>query len=58
MQAMGKGVHLKDVCASSESISSIFDGDQLEELFDPRGHLGVSGEIVDNAISIARGMMD
>jgi len=58
MEAMGKGVHLKDVCSSSESISSIFDDDQLDDLFDPRGHLGVSGEIVDNAVSIARLMMD
>lgn len=57
MKAMEEGVHLKEVCVSSESISSIFDTDQLDDLFDPRGHLGVSGEIVDSAVTIAREFM-
>jgi len=57
MKAMEEGVHLKEVCVSSESISSIFDTDQLDDLFDPRGHLGVSGEIVDSAVTIARELM-
>ncbi|MBK70005.1 MAG: adenylosuccinate lyase [Euryarchaeota archaeon] len=57
MKAVENSLHLRDVCLSSDSISSIFDSEQLDDLFDPRGHLGVSGEIVDNAVSIAREMM-
>ncbi len=57
MKAMEEGLHLKEVCVSSESISSIFDSGQLDDLFDPRGHLGVSGEIVDSAVTLARKMM-
>lgn len=56
MEAMDHSMHLKDVCSKSDSISSIFDDEQLDDLFDPRGHLGVSGELVDNAVSIARKM--
>jgi adenylosuccinate lyase len=57
MEAMDKGMHLKDVCSNSDSISTIFDEEELSDLFDPRGHLGVSGELVDNAVSIARGIL-
>jgi adenylosuccinate lyase len=56
MESMDHGMHLKDVCSKSDSISSIFDDEQLDDLFDPSGHLGVSGELVDNAVSIARKM--
>ena len=57
MEAMDKGMHLKDVCSNSDSISTIFDEEELSDLFNPRGHLGVSGELVDNAVSIARGIL-
>ena len=35
-------------------IRGVFDEDELSHLFLPSSHLGVSGEIVDNAVSIAR----
>ena len=54
IEAMEKSMHLKDVCSEYDSISSIFDDEQLDRLFEPSGHLGVSGELVDNAVSIAR----
>ena len=57
MEALSSGRHLKAVCSENEQISSVFDEDELNYLFSPESHLGVSGEIVDNAISIARGFM-
>jgi adenylosuccinate lyase len=56
IEAMEKNIHLKDVCSDNDSISSVFGDEQLDDLFEPSGHLGVSGELVDNAISIARKM--
>ena len=57
MEALSSGRHLKAVCSENEQISSGFDEDELNYLFSPESHLGVSGEIVDNADSIARGFM-
>ena len=54
MEALKSGAHLKDVCSENEEINSVFDGEELDYLFSPESHLGVSGEIVDNAVSIAR----
>ena len=57
MEALSTGRHLKAVCSENEQISSVFDENELSYLFSPESHLGVSGEIVDNAVSIARGFM-
>jgi len=54
MEALSSGGHLKDVCSRNKQISSAFNGEELDYLFSPESHLGVSGEIVDNAVSIAR----
>ena len=31
-----------------------FSAEQLEAMFDPMNHIGVSGEIVDEAVELAR----
>ncbi len=54
MEAVAKGLHLEDVCAMTPTISATFDADELHALFDPNSHLGVSGELVDEAVSLAR----
>ncbi len=54
MQAVEQGMHLEDVCAMTPAISATFDADELHSLFQPENHLGVSAELVDEAVSLAR----
>ncbi len=54
MESVSKGMHLQDVCSMTPTISSTFDADTLNDLFDPKSHLGVSGELVDDAVLLAR----
>ena len=54
MKALETGMNLKDVCTEDTRISDVFDEEKLHHLFLPSSHLGVSGEIVDNAVLIAR----
>ena len=54
MEALEFGRNLMEVCQENDRISSIFSSKELEYLFSPASHLGVSGEIVDNAVSLAR----
>ena len=54
MEALEFGRNLMEVCQENDQISSIFSSEELEYLFSPASHLGVSGEIVDNAVSLAR----
>jgi adenylosuccinate lyase len=58
MESLEKGIHLEDVCAMTPTISAIFDGDQLHALFDPNSHLGVSGELVDETVALARAQIN
>ena len=54
MNAINSGEDLEDICARSEAISKIFTRQELSDLFKPKSHLGFSGEIVDQAVEIAR----
>jgi adenylosuccinate lyase len=54
MEAINSGNDLEEICAKSESISKIFTRQELSDLFKPESHLGFSGEIVDQAVSMAR----
>lgn len=54
MEAVSKGIHLEDVCSMTPVISGTFDADELHSLFDPNSHLGVSAELVDDAVLLAR----
>ena len=58
MEAISSGAHLEDVCARTPPISALFDGDELHALFEPTGHLGVSGELVDETVELARRALD
>ena len=54
MEALESGENLENVCARSVEISEIFSRQELGDLFKPESHLGFSGEIVDEAIRLAR----
>ncbi len=54
MEALASGTHLEDICARTPAITALFDGDELHGLFDPASHLGVSGELVDETVALAR----
>ena len=54
MIAVAENRHLREICGDDESVRSAFSEDELDQLFDPSSHLGVSGEIVDEAIALAR----
>ena len=43
-----------DVCSRTPEITAVFSADELEAMFDPMSHIGVSGEIVDEAVALAR----
>lgn len=54
MEAVSKEMNLEDVCAMTPAVSGTFDADELHSLFQPESHLGVSAELVDEAVSLAR----
>ena len=54
MASISENRNLRDVCAENTQISVKFDSDELDALFNPMNHLGVSGELVDEAVAIAR----
>jgi len=54
MDCISNGRHLRDVCREVDAISSRFDNDQLEAMFNPANHIGLSAELVDEAVSTTR----
>ncbi|DAC32103.1 MAG TPA: adenylosuccinate lyase [Candidatus Poseidoniaceae archaeon] len=53
-EAVDKKIELIDVCSRTPEIAAAFSADELEAMFDPMNHIGVSGEIVDEAVELAR----
>jgi adenylosuccinate lyase len=53
-EAIENGEELIDVCARTPAVAAAFSVEELEEMFDPANHFGVSGEIVDEAVALAR----
>ena len=58
MVAVAENRHLREICGEDDAITSAFTSEELDELFDPSSHLGVSGEIVDESIELARAMVN
>jgi len=54
MISISEGVHLRDVCGGMDSITQRFDEAQLDAMFNPSNHIGVSLELVDEAVATAR----
>ena len=52
--ALANGEELIDVCSRTPAISAAFSAEELEAMFDPMNHVGVSGEIVDECVLLAR----
>lgn len=57
-ESIENGEELIDVCSRTPAISAAFSPDELVEMFDPANHIGVSGEIVDDAVSLARSAIE
>ena len=53
-EAVDKKIELIDVCSRTPEIAAAFSAQELEAMFDPMNHIGVSGEIVDEAVELAR----
>lgn len=53
-EAIANDEELIDICSRTPAISAAFDAEELEIMFDPANHIGVSGEIVDEAVMLAR----
>ena len=53
-QAVETGEHLKEICLKTEKLIEVFSEDEMNSMFEPSSHLGVSGEIVDEAVALAR----
>jgi adenylosuccinate lyase len=54
MTCVAEKRHLREVCGDLEEITSRFSSDQLDVMFDPASHIGVSAELVDEAVALAR----
>ena len=52
--AVANKEELIDVCSRTPAIVAAFSAEELEAMFDPANHIGVSGEIVDEAVELAR----
>ena len=57
MEALSSDEGLEAVCARDNDISDVFDSAELSNLFQPEGHLGHSGRIVDEAVARARTLL-
>ena len=53
-EAVDKNIELIDVCSRTPAIAAAFSAEQLEAMFEPANHIGVSGEIVDECVALAR----
>ena len=58
MVAVAENRHLREICGEDDAVTNAFSSEELDELFDPSSHLGVSDEIVDEAIKLARAMVN
>jgi len=58
MVAVAENRHLREICGENDTITSAFSPEKLDELFEPSSHLGVSGDIVDESIELARAMVN
>jgi adenylosuccinate lyase len=54
MTCISEGRHLREVCGEVSQITDRFDTNQLDSMFDPSNHIGVSAELVDEAVAVAR----
>ena len=52
--ALANDEELIDVCSRTPAISAAFSAEELESMFDPMNLVGVSGEIVDECVALAR----
>ncbi len=57
MDCISQGIHLREICSEIEAITSRFTTEQIEAMFNPANHIGVSGELVDEAVALARGQI-
>jgi 3-carboxy-cis,cis-muconate cycloisomerase len=46
--------HLRDVLAADPKVNSQLSGGEIEELFDPKQHLGVAAEFIDRVVAASR----
>ena len=53
-EAVDKKEELIDVCSRTPEIAAAFTAEELEAMFNPLNHVGVAGELVDEAVSLAR----
>ena len=53
-EAVDKKIELIDVCSRTPEITAAFSAEELESMFEPMNHIGVSGEIVDECVKLAR----
>lgn len=53
-EAVANKEELIDVCSRTPTIAAAFSADELEAMFNPLNHVGVSGELVDEAVALAR----
>ena len=58
MVAVAENRHLREICGEDDAVTNAFSSEELDELFDPSSHLGVSSEIVDESIELARAMVN
>jgi adenylosuccinate lyase len=54
MACVAEKRHLREVCGDLSEITSRFSSEQLDVMFDPASHIGVSAELVDEAVALAR----
>ena len=58
MVAVAENRHLREICGEDDAVTNAFSSEELDELFEPSSHLGVSGDIVDESIELARAMVN
>ncbi len=46
--------HLMEVCVEDPAVANTIEETNLKKMFEPRSHVGLAGELVDDAVTLAR----
>tara|TARA_B100001996_G_scaffold309934_1_gene251619 strand:- start:186 stop:1535 length:1350 start_codon:yes stop_codon:yes gene_type:complete len=58
MKCVAEKRHLREICRGIPEINQKFSDSEIDSMFNPENHIGVSGELVDEAVALARSQLN
>tara|TARA_B100000214_G_scaffold187370_1_gene135189 strand:- start:519 stop:1166 length:648 start_codon:yes stop_codon:yes gene_type:complete len=57
MTCVSEKRHLREICRNTPQITAKFSDEEIDSMFNPKSHIGISGELVDDAVALARSQL-